>query len=230
MVPGVFQNRPGHDMTSGFLHRYFLNNAAKRCFKWVHYFDIYEQHFERFRGTSPTVLEIGVRGGGSVEMWSEYFGPGARIVGLDIDPECREHQRDGIEIFIGSQSDPAAIEAVFASYPNIDIVIDDGSHIMKDMIATFEMVYPRMNPDGVYLLEDTYTCYKPKMGGGLKREGTFMEFAKDKIDEMNASHSKDAVPVTGFTRSIQSVCFYDSIIVFERRPQARRQTLITNKM
>lgn len=217
-------------MTSGDLHRYFLNNATKRCFKWIHYFEIYERHFDRFRGTSPTVLEIGVRGGGSVEMWSDYFGPGARIVGLDIDPDCKEHQRDGIEVFIGSQSDPATIEQVIASYPSIDVVIDDGSHIMKDMIATFEMLYHKISPNGVYLLEDTYTCYKPKMGGGLKREGTFMEFAKDKIDELNATHSKDAVQVTEFTRTTQSICFYDSIIVFERRPQARRQTLITNKM
>jgi hypothetical protein len=221
---------PGAPMTSGYLHRYFLNNAHKRCFKWIHYFEIYERHFERFRGTSPVVMEIGVRGGGSVEMWKDYFGEGSRIVGVDIDPVCKEHQRDGIEIFIGSQSDPATIETVFASYPKIDIVIDDGSHIMKDMIATFDMVYHRLAPNGVYLLEDTYTCYKPKMGGGLKREGTFMEFAKDKIDELNATFSKDAVKVSGFTRATQSICFYDSIIVFERRPQAHRQTLITVKM
>jgi cephalosporin hydroxylase len=215
---------------SGFLHRYFLNNAKKRCFKWLHYFDIYERHLERFRGTSPVVLEIGVSGGGSVEMWKEYFGEGSRIVGVDINPDCKAHEQEGIEVFIGGQSDPATIEAVFAAYPRIDIVIDDGSHVMSDMIATFEMVYSRINPNGVYLLEDTYTCYKPKKGGGLKREGTFMEFAKDKIDELHATRVQSGIAATGFTRSTESICFYDSIIVFERRPQGHRQTLATHGM
>ena len=65
-------------MSDGFLHKYFLNNAHKRLHKWVHYFDIYERHFERFRGKSPTMIEIGVQGGGSLAMWKEYFGPGSR--------------------------------------------------------------------------------------------------------------------------------------------------------
>ena len=66
------------ELSDGFLHKYFLNNAHKRLHKWVHYFDIYERHFERFRGKSPTMIEIGVQGGGSLAMWKEYFGPGSR--------------------------------------------------------------------------------------------------------------------------------------------------------
>ena len=56
---------------SGELHAYFLRNTAKVLHKWVHYFDIYEKHFERFRGKSPVVLEIGVSGGGSLAMWKD---------------------------------------------------------------------------------------------------------------------------------------------------------------
>jgi hypothetical protein len=89
-----------------------------------------------------------------------------------------------------------------------------------------------VHPNGVYLLEDTYTVYRPHKGGGLnsKAEGSFMTFAKNKIDELNAPLTKGKLPVTEFTRSTQSVCFYDSIIVFERRPQGHRQTLITVPM
>lgn len=219
------------NMADGFLHRYFLNNANKRCFKFIHYFDIYERHFERFRGTCPTVLEIGVRGGGSAEMWSAYFGEGSRIVGLDIDPACKKHERDGISIFIGSQDDPAVIDTIFEAYPDIDVVIDDGSHLNRDMIASFEMTYHRVQPTGVYLLEDTYSVYRAHKGGGLNDpEGSFMTFAKNKIDEINAPLTKGKIPVTDFTRSTRSVNFYDSIIVFERHPQGHRQTLITAAM
>jgi limonene-1,2-epoxide hydrolase len=73
-------------MGGGDLHKYFLNNNNRRIHKWFHYFDIYEKHFSRFRNLKPVILEIGVMGGGSLEMWRDYFGEGAQIIGLDIDP------------------------------------------------------------------------------------------------------------------------------------------------
>jgi hypothetical protein len=217
-------------MDSSFLHRYFLNNSHKRLHKWIHYFDIYETHFARFRGKAPVMVEIGVMGGGSLKMWKEYFGEGSRIVGVDINPDCKVHEGEGIEVFIGSQDDPALIDAIFAKYPHVDLVLDDGSHMMRHMIATFELMYDRVQPKGVYMVEDTHTCYWSEYGGGLRREGSFMEFAKQKFDEINAVHSRGAVPVTSFTRSTACVACYDSVVVFERRPQGQRQAPITQAM
>jgi len=217
-------------MSDGFLHRYFLNNSKKRLHKWLHYFDIYERHFERFRGTSPVMLEIGVAGGGSLQMWKEYFGPGCKIIGLDINPDCKRHADQDIDVFIGSQDDPEIIEQIFAKYPKISIVLDDGSHIMNHMIRTFEMVYHRIASDGVYMVEDTHTCYWPQFDGGLKRDGSFMEFVKDKLDEINAVHTKRALPVTDFTRSTDFIACYDSVVTFERRQQGARQAPKTGPM
>ena len=217
-------------MPSGDLHRYFLGNSSKGCFKWIHYFDIYERHFERFRAKAPVVLEIGVRGGGSLEMWKFYFGKGARIIGVDINPACKDHEEEDIEIFIGSQDDPALIDKIFAAYPDIDIVIDDGSHEMVPTIASFNLLYEKIRPNGVYLVEDTYTSYRAKNDGGLKREGTFMEFVKDRLDELHGDRATRGVPIPDFARSTDSVCCYDGIVVFERRPQGLRQTLNTKKM
>jgi hypothetical protein len=214
----------------GFLHRYFLNNANKPLHKWLHYFDIYERHFERFRGKSPVMLEIGVFGGGSLAMWKAYVGPGARIVGIDINPACKQHEAEGIEIFIGSQDDPATIAAVLEAYPQIDVVLDDGSHIMQHMIASFGMLYDRVAPNGVYAVEDTHTCYWPNYNGGVGRDGSFMEFVKTKLDEINAAHSLGEIPISSFTRGTDSIACYDSVVVFERRPQGRRQAPLTDAM
>ena len=217
-------------MSDGFLHKYFLNNSHKRLHKWVHYFDIYERHFERFRGNSPTMVEIGVQGGGSLAMWKRYFGPGCQVVGIDINPKCKEHEDEGIEVFIGSQDDRSVIDAVFAKYPKIDIVLDDGSHMMKHMITTFELMYDRLQPNGVYMVEDTHCCYLDRWEGGVRREGSFMEFVKNKLDEINAVHTKGKLPISKFTRSTDYVACYDSVVVFERRPQGMRQAPITNAM
>lgn len=217
-------------MADGFLHKYFLNNSRKRLHKWVHYFDIYERHLERFRNTSPVMVEIGVMGGGSLAMWKEYLGPGSKIIGIDINPDCKTHEADDIEVVIGSQDDPAIIDGIFARYPRIDIVLDDGSHRMPHMIGSFELMYPRIQPNGVYIVEDTHTCYWKEYGGGVGREGSFMEFVKHKLDEINAVHTRGALPVSDFTRSTDCIACYDSVVVFERRPQGKRQAPVTEPM
>ncbi len=217
-------------MSAGFLHRYFLNNANKRLHKWMHYFDIYERHLERFRNNSPVMLEIGVFGGGSLQMWKEYLGPGCRIVGLDINPKCKQHEDEDIEIFIGSQDDPKVLDEILQKYPEIDIILDDGSHMMQHMIATFKLLYHKMPSNGCYIVEDTHTCYWPQYEGGLKADGSFMEFVKDKLDEINAFHSRGAMPVSDFTRTTDSISCYDSVVVFERRAQGERQAPITAPM
>lgn len=217
-------------MDDGFLHKYFLNNSNKRLHKWLHYFDIYERHFSRFRHTDVVMLEIGVEGGGSLAMWKEFFGKESQIIGVDINPQCKQHEAEGIEVFIGSQDDPALIDRIFKKYPKIDIVLDDGSHMMNHMISSFELIYERLQPNGIYMVEDTHTCYWPEYEGGLKREGSFMEFAKDKLDELNACHTRDALPVSKFTQSTDCIACYDSVVLFERRPQGKRQAPVTIKM
>jgi hypothetical protein len=89
-----------------------------------------------------------------MEMWREYFGPGCKIVGIDLDPACKAHEAEDIEIFIGSQDGASVLNAVLARYPQIDIAIDDGSHLSPHQIASFEL-------RGVYLVEDTHTHYWP---------------------------------------------------------------------
>ena len=217
----------GTNMTDGFLHRYFMNNPSRRLNKWLHYFDIYERHFERFRGKAPVMLEIGVHGGGSLAMWKAYFGAEATIIGVDINPECKKHEDLGVDIIIGSQSDPAVLEAIMRKYPRIDMVLDDGSHRSPDMIASFDALYYHMNGYGVYMVEDTHANYWADWGGGLKSPGSFMEFTKDKLDEINAVHARGAIPVSRFTISTDYVAVYDSVVVFEKRPQGSRQAPMT---
>lgn len=209
-------------MSDGFLHRYFLANGHKPLLKWVHYFDIYERHFERFRNRSPVMIEIGVAYGGSVKMWKEYFGPGARIVGIDIMPDFKQHEEDGVEIFIGSQDDPQFLAKVLDHYPEVDIVLDDGSHMMPHVTASFDFFYPRLSANGVYMVEDLHTAYWPEFGGGLNAPGSFLEAVKGRIDELNALHTRGGVPVSDFTKSTHSISCYDSIVAFEKRPQGLR--------
>src|SRR5689334_4217286 len=129
------------------LEDYFLRNPGRAMYKWTHYFEIYHRHFAPYRGRSPVVVEIGVFHGGSLQMWREYFGPGARIVGVDIDPRCREFEEDGVSVLIGDQNDRGFLASLRERLPRIDILIDDGGHRMEQQIATFEELYPHIHPE-----------------------------------------------------------------------------------
>ncbi|MFY9314097.1 MAG: class I SAM-dependent methyltransferase [Burkholderiales bacterium] len=208
---------------------YFFANPGRRIQKWHHYFEIYHRHFQAFRGRSPVVLEIGVFHGGSLQMWKRYFGPGARIVGVDIDPRCRGFEEPGIEILIGDQADRAFLAGIRARLPRIDIVIDDGGHAFPQQIASFEELYPHLQPEGVYLCEDLHTSYAPNFGGGYRRDGTFVEYAKGLVDRLHAWYSFEPArfAVDALTRSTYALHFYDSVLAIEKRPIAEPQQSMT---
>lgn len=116
------------------------------------------------------MFEIGVAQGGSVEMWRRYFGPYAQIVGIDINPDCKGLESDQISIRIGDQADAAFLDQLIEEFGHPDVVIDDGSHRMSDISNTFEFLYPKVSPNGVYFVEDLHTCYWPEYEGGLHTE------------------------------------------------------------
>jgi len=216
--------RAGEAPPANPLFEYFVKNPGRLISKWHHYFEIYHRHFARFRGQRPVVIEIGVYHGGSLQMWRHYFGPGARIVGVDLDPRCRELAEDSIDIVIGNQADRALHAELRRRYPHVDIVIDDGGHEMDQQITTFEELYPHVQPNGLYLCEDLHTSYFPKYGGGLRRSGTFIEHAKALVDQLHAWCSSmpevaaQGLAVDDFTRSTFGLHFYDSVLVIEKRP------------
>lgn len=200
----------------------FLTNRGKVIHKWEHYFPIYERHFTPWRGRSLTFLEIGVARGGSLPMWRRYFGPLARIVGIDIDPRCKAHEGDGVEVRIGDQSDPGFLASVAAEFGPPDVVLDDGSHQMAHVHASFAALYPILPKNGVYMVEDMQTAYWPRFGGGLREPGSFIEHAKMLIDQLNAEHSEGALASDEFTRSTFGISFYDGVVVFEKGEIPRR--------
>jgi hypothetical protein len=202
------------------LANYFNNNNNNRLIgKWIHYFDIYQRHFERYRNKEIVILEIGVDQGGSLQMWKKYFGSQAKIYGVDINPACKNLEEENIKIFIGSQSDRAFLRTIITQIPQIDILIDDGGHSMTQQIISFEELYEHIKPDGVYLCEDLHTSYKLKYGGGYKRRGTFIEYSKKFIDYLNAYHTEQkSLKVNFLTKSAWCLHFYDSVLVIEKRP------------
>jgi cephalosporin hydroxylase len=200
------------------LEKYFRQNKGRVISKWTHYFDIYDRHFSKFRNKEIVILEIGVYQGGSLQMWRNYFGNKAKIYGIDINPKCKELEEENTKIFIGSQSDRDFLKQIKKSIPKFDILIDDGGHTMRQQIVSFEELFDHVKDGGVYLCEDLHTSYWLDFGGGYKRKGTFIEYSKNFIDHLNAYHSEqNSLQVNNFTRSVDSIHYYDSVLVIEKK-------------
>lgn len=198
---------------------FFNRHQGRLMSKWTHYFDVYHRHFARYRGAECTVVEIGIYHGGSLEMWREYFGPRARIIGVDIEERARALAAPGTEIMIGDQEDPRFLQQIAEKAGSIDVLIDDGGHHMQQQINTLLHLYPRIAANGVYLCEDLHTSYWEEYGGGYRRAQSFIEFSKHLIDKLNAYFSRQqGLTPDGFTASTNSMHYYDSMLVIEKRP------------
>ena len=63
------------------LFSYYKNHDEFVSNKWEHFIAVYEEIFIKYRDKEGfRLLEIGVQNGGSLQIWSSYFGPGSEIV------------------------------------------------------------------------------------------------------------------------------------------------------
>lgn len=141
------------------------------------YTPVYHHLLGHLRDQPLKILEIGVGGyndpncgGASLRMWAEYF-PNAQVTGLDFFEKTIDLP-PRVRIERGSQDDTALLLRLNAEYGPFDLVIDDGSHRPEHMIASFMTLYPLLSPDGLYLIEDTQTCFMERFGGNPAGQGT----------------------------------------------------------
>lgn len=178
--------------------------------KWLHYFDIYHRHFKKFIGREVHVLEVGIYSGGSLGMWREYFGKGCQIYGMDIEPACMTYKAEGIDVFIGDQSDRDFWKRFRGTVPKVDIVIDDGSHDPEHQRITLEEMLPHIQPGGVYLCEDIGSKAN-RFGGYVSGLACGMNDAEKTVGVFDAP----TIP-SGFQASVGSVTQYPFVTVIEK--------------
>lgn len=194
--------------------------------KHSNYFDIYDEIFEKLKDkTQINVLEIGLLDGGSIELWKKYFGGKLNFYGIDINPRCKEFESQGVKIFIGSQSDKVFLSETVASMPDLDVVIDDGGHTMKQQKNSFSILYPKLNHTGIYICEDTHTSYRMPYGGGFRRKDSFIEFSKNMIDQLHHEEIKGNKKDENIANSLHSIKYFDSVVIFEKKVYQKREVI-----
>lgn len=198
------------------LEKIIYSHKGRVVHKWLHYPKVYEREFSRYRSAPVNFLEIGIFKGGSLELWSKYFVKESKISGIDINPDCSNYVDAPNRAFIGSQEDPDFLRDVVRQIGAPNIILDDGSHVARHQLVAFKTLFPLLQTGGLYVIEDLHTAYWPGFyGGGYRRTGTAIEFAKVLVDDMHAWYHAKGSSLADRS-AIASVRFYDSIVVIEK--------------
>lgn len=135
-----------------------------------YYTDIYERAFQPIQNEALTILEVGIgtlsngesnmqfnmerapqyRPGASLRVWRDWFW-NSQVYGIDIQPDTQfiDHR---IRTFLINSCKVEECEQL--GDLTFDIIIDDGLHWTCAQRATFYNLFPRLNPNGFYIIED----------------------------------------------------------------------------
>lgn len=200
----------------------------------------YQHHLARLKDQPITLLEIGIGGyarsgdgGGSLRMWKQFFTYG-KIYGLDIEDKSFVDE-PRIDTFQGDQSDPELLARIVSEIGRPDVIIDDGSHRPEHIIATFNVLFPLLADDGIYIVEDTQTSYWPEWGGSedLADPDTSLAMLKRLTDGLNYEEFVDESYEPTYTdTNIVAVHFYHNLVVIKKGPNAegtRKKAILQNR-
>ena len=139
------------------------------------YTEVYEPFLQARRDESLNLLEIGLRHdpyydgkdpgceSPSLSMWLEFL-PNARIYAIDI----RDFQRlsgGRCTVLQGDQGSVRFWNRIVPQLPEMDVIIDDGSHASFHQQLSFQHLIGLLKPTGVYFIEDLH--YQPEWESDL---------------------------------------------------------------
>ena len=198
------------------------------------YLRTYDRIFEPLIDRPVRVLELGVRSGGSLRLWRDYF-PNGLIAGLDVEPLPSEPNGDRIRIYQGRQEDTSVLSkiAVEVAPDGFDIVIDDASHIAAPTRTGFWHLFDNhLKPGGVFAIEDWGTGYWERWPDGRAwRAGEphhagMVGFIKELIDEQGAHDLTRGWYDEPWQRNsrFESILLVSSIAIVTRKLEAGQRT------
>lgn len=126
------------------------------------YYDVYQGLFGHLREQPVTLMEHGILGGDSIEVWSRFFRhPETRIWGVDIHDRGYRSEDPRVQLRFGSNADTAFMRSVYAESGPLNWCIEDAAHFASHQIQSFIDGWPFIKPGGLWISEDQHVCHSP---------------------------------------------------------------------
>jgi hypothetical protein len=206
-------NLDGRAMTLTELANRFKSDKGTKAGAPPHrYTYLYDLLFWETKNLPINFLEIGLAVGGpevggpverkvtspSVEMWLSYF-PNAHIYGFDISDFS--HVKDARFTFVrGDAGSEADLARLAETAPALDVIIDDGSHASHHQQLALKMLFPKLSPGGIYIIEDLH-WQSPAFEGVLPKVTKTAEFLQDFLE--GGKYTKNSLLSAEFMRQFK---------------------------
>jgi len=132
-----------------FSERYLEGKYNTDKYRLGYYEHFYEKNFKKYLKNPINILEIGIRGGGSIEMWRDHFHPDSNVYGGEIENFTPIENTTCYKMDMYS---PEALNLFEDSY--FDIVIDDGPHTYESFVSVITKYYSKIKKGGILVVED----------------------------------------------------------------------------
>ena len=110
--------------------------------------NFYQEFFDKHYDDIKTMLEIGVKKGGSLKLWAHYF-ENADIHGVDISQPVSVN---GAKVYKSNAYSKEFVNKFDDKF--FDLVIDDGPHTYQSWLDLIDLYYDKIKDGGYLIIED----------------------------------------------------------------------------
>ncbi|VDM24752.1 unnamed protein product [Toxocara canis] len=144
-----------------------------------------------------------------------YFAPYAQFL-------CALKNEEVSVLEIGAnRTNSKLIKKVCEDYGPFDVVVDEVSHINRDTVTAFSLIWNCMKFESIYILEDKQSSQwrRTSSSVGSETNRTAINFFRSLIDEQNfAEIQKYGVPFesSSYAKELAGIYFHPDLIVIEK--------------
>ena len=188
------------------------------------YSKFYEKYLKKIKNKKLNILEIGSYSGSSAAAFKKYF-PKSKIYCFDINISNFKYFSKDIKVFgldiKNKNSINKTLKKIIKNNNSeyFDLIVDDGSHNLSDMLFAFKSLFKHLSKDGFYVIEDYMLPNKYKYNRDIKdilidkmlshliKKKLFNSKTLNKMDQINF-HKKIKKIYIGKGKLIDSnICF-----------------------
>ena len=120
------------------------------------YSKFYSKYFEKFKSKKINILEIGSYSGASAAAFNKFF-ENSQIICFDINISKFIYNSKNIKVFGLDIKDYNKVKKILNRINeenHFDLIIDDGSHNLEDILLAFKNMFKHVKKGGLYVIED----------------------------------------------------------------------------
>lgn len=207
-----------------------FSDLRRRSEKYDNYFAHYDIALQNLPA-NPTIVEIGIANGGSLELWRKLAGPHSRIIGVDLNPGIEELRSEGFEVLcadMGTDSGWQALKNLLGSFGSVDVLIDDGGHTNKEQMLALYFGIPLVKPGGTLIIEDVHASFMRSFGNpGIHSAWEMMRAISSDLHKRHPLSNRSTV-YPGISDVISNLMVSDGIVSFKKKDNRYSNSLVVS--